>query len=56
MYRARRYFHNHPSGNLNPSKNDLKITKRLKYYCDLFGIKLEGHLIINSNGEFIVIR
>lgn len=43
--------HNHPSGNLTPSKADLDATKRLKEAGALLGIKLLDHLII-TKAEF----
>ncbi|MBD5308080.1 MAG: DNA repair protein RadC [Bacteroides sp.] len=41
--------HNHPSGNLNASPEDIKLTKRIKEACDLFGIRLIDHVIIGGN-------
>lgn len=41
--------HNHPSGNLNYSKEDLKITKNIKEAGKLFEISLLDHLIITKN-------
>lgn len=38
--------HNHPSGNLNPSPQDLDLTRRIKGACELFSIRLLDHLII----------
>jgi len=32
--------HNHPSGNLEPSTDDLEVTNRLKKACSLMGIEL----------------
>ena len=45
-------FHNHPSGNLNPSREDFIITNRMNDICDLIGIKLWDHIIIGPNDEF----
>ena len=45
-------FHNHPSGNLKPSKADLDITKKLKNFCDLLDISLLDHLIITKDNYF----
>ncbi len=42
--------HNHPSGTLSPSENDILITTRLKKACELVEIKLLDHLIISSYG------
>ena len=42
--------HNHPSGNLEPSREDKDITNRLKEAGDLLGIRVLDHLIFSSNG------
>ena len=39
-------FHNHPSGNLRPSEEDIRITKRMKEAGILMDIKVLDHLII----------
>ncbi|MDR0429030.1 MAG: DNA repair protein RadC [Tannerellaceae bacterium] len=41
--------HNHPSGNLNPSKQDDALTTRLQNAANLMGIKLLDHIIIADN-------
>lgn len=38
--------HNHPSGDLTPSRDDLLLTKRLREAADLLGLTLLDHLII----------
>ena len=38
--------HNHPSGNLNPSESDSKITAKIKEAVNLLDIQLLDHLII----------
>lgn len=43
--------HNHPSGDLEPSLEDLKITQRLLSVGELTGIDVIDHLIISSNGH-----
>lgn len=45
-------IHNHPSGDKRPSDADILITRRLKHYCNLFSIKMLGHLIIDEKGRF----
>lgn len=40
--------HCHPSGDLNPSAEDLAITKRLVQVGDLMGIAIVDHLILND--------
>ena len=39
-------IHNHPSGNLKPSKADIQLTDQLKSACTLLEIVLLDHLII----------
>lgn len=41
--------HNHPSGNCEPSKEDLQVTKRLKDAGELVGIEVIDHLIIGED-------
>jgi DNA repair protein RadC len=42
--------HNHPSGNLRPSNNDLLLTKRIKEAGQLLDIMVLDHLIITAEG------
>jgi DNA repair protein RadC len=44
--------HNHPSGPLVPSKEDIDVTSRLKSAGDLLGIKLLDHIIFNAKGHY----
>lgn len=41
--------HNHPSGNLKPSQEDINITKKIKDAGNLLNIQLLDHLIITQN-------
>lgn len=41
--------HNHPSGNTNPSKDDIRLTEKLKDCCALLGLELFDHIIIGSD-------
>ena len=41
--------HNHPSGNVVPSKNDFCITEKLVEIGDMLGIKVVDHIIIGSD-------
>ncbi len=43
-------MHNHPSGNTEPSGEDLKITKILKEAGEILGIKVLDHIIIAGSG------
>jgi len=53
--------HNHPSGNLEPSPDDLEVTSRLRNAGNLLGIEVLDHIIFSTedyrslaeNGEFI---
>lgn len=40
--------HNHPSGQLKPSEEDLQVTETVKHGGNFTGIKLIDHLIINE--------
>jgi len=44
--------HNHPSGNLKPSKEDLEITRRIREAGNMLNIQLLDHLIITQNSYF----
>jgi DNA repair protein RadC len=41
--------HNHPSGNPNPSKEDISITKKLSDGCKLIDVHVHDYLIIVGN-------
>lgn len=44
--------HNHPSGRLEPSREDREITAKLKTLCSEMGIRVIDHLIIGGSGYF----
>lgn len=44
--------HNHPSGNLKPSRQDQEITAKLKSAGTLLDIKVLDHLIVSDEGYF----
>jgi len=44
--------HNHPSGNLQPSDADVKITEKLKKAAEILEIKLLDHIIIANKSYF----
>lgn len=44
--------HNHPSGNLNPSESDSKITQKIKDAGILMDIQLLDHLIISEKNYY----
>lgn len=47
--------HNHPSGSLEPSKEDITLTRQLLKGAHLLGIPLLDHLIL-GNGDYASIR
>ena len=44
--------HNHPSGNLQPSEADVKLTKKIKKASELFDIRVLDHLIFAPDGDY----
>ena len=42
--------HNHPSGNLIPSDEDIELTKQLIAAGEILGIKVLDHLIVSNQG------
>lgn len=46
------FCHNHPSGNLDPSEADKKITKQLKEAAAVMEIPVIDHLIVTQAGYF----
>ncbi len=44
--------HNHPSGNMKPSQEDLRITKQIAEGGNFLNIKLLDHLILNQNSYY----
>ena len=47
--------HNHPSGSLEPSREDIELTKRLVKAGEILGIEITDHVIV-SKGNFISLR
>ncbi len=44
--------HNHPSGNLKPSEQDIQLTKKIKEAGKLLDINMMDHLIITQGSYF----
>ena len=44
-------MHNHPSGNLTPSKHDTMMTDRMAKMCELMGIPLLDHVIVGGDNR-----
>lgn len=45
-------FHNHPSGSLNPSREDVELTDRLQQACQVIGIPILDHIIIGTDDRY----
>lgn len=45
--------HNHPSGNLKPSRADLELTTKIKTAAQLMDITVLDHLIVTSDEGFL---
>lgn len=46
-------MHNHPSGTLEPSREDTMLTDRMVQVCSLIGIPLLDHIIVGgANGKY----
>lgn len=44
--------HNHPSGDLKPSADDISVTRQLASLCRMAGMVLTDHLILARAGHF----
>lgn len=44
--------HNHPSGNVNPSELDIRLTKKIKNAREILEIALLDHLIITKDDYY----
>lgn len=43
-------FHNHPGGNLNPSAEDIEMTRHLAEMIEKLGVRFLEHMIITEKG------
>jgi len=48
--------HNHPSGHVDPSPEDLRLTRELQRACDVVEIELVDHLVLGHNGKFASLK
>ncbi|MCQ8213778.1 JAB domain-containing protein [Cetobacterium somerae] len=46
------FAHNHPSGDLKPSRKDIELTHELKDLLEILDIKLLDHIIISDEDYF----
>ena len=43
--------HNHPSGDVTPSREDFSLTKRLQEAAKIIGVNFLDHIILATNGD-----
>jgi len=43
--------HNHPSGDVTPSKDDIEMTRKIREGAEKLGIALFDHVIVSKSGE-----
>jgi DNA repair protein RadC len=48
-------FHNHPSGDVTPSKDDIALTARLRQAGEIVGVELIDHLVL-ADAEYCSMR
>ncbi|MBO4888579.1 MAG: JAB domain-containing protein [Firmicutes bacterium] len=48
--------HNHPSGNLVPSQDDIKVTDMMIRAYDLLGMSVLDHIIVGPDKQFFSMR
>ena len=44
--------HNHPSGNLEPSKQDIVMTEELKKCGEILGVPILDHIIVGPIDDY----
>ena len=49
-------FHNHPSGDVEPSRDDIRITRQLAAAATVIGIDLDDHMILADTRYFSMRR
>jgi DNA repair protein RadC len=50
------FGHNHPSGEVNASSDDIEITKKLEKGGELLGISVFDHIIVGDRYDFISMK
>lgn len=48
--------HNHPSGNAEPSKDDIDVTEKIMESCDVMGINFFDHIIVADADSFVSLK
>lgn len=49
-------FHTHPSGDAEPSMEDLAFTERMKDACRIVGVRLADHMIVGHGGSWVSLK
>jgi DNA repair protein RadC len=49
-------FHNHPSGDVEPSVEDIDVTKRLVESGKILGIEVLDHIIVGAPDRYRSLR
>ena len=49
-------FHNHPSGNPEPSTEDKEVTRRLAECGKMLGVELLDHIIVGDDDRYVSLR
>lgn len=48
--------HQHPSQNVEPSREDIEVTRRLVEAGKILGIEVLDHLIVNANADYCSLK
>ncbi len=46
------FVHNHPSGDLRPSDNDLRMQAQLSEAAAILGLRIHDHVIVSKKAYF----
>lgn len=49
-------FHTHPSGETNPSREDIAITRKIQEAGNMLDIPLQDHIILGADGRYFSFR
>lgn len=50
------FVHNHPTGSIEPSKDDQRLTRRLVHIAYLAEMKVMDHIIMGHGGDYFSFR
>lgn len=48
--------HNHPSGDPEPSQDDINVTRRLKETGEIIGIRVLDHVIVGEREKYVSLK